>query len=113
MVGQMALRSPSKAVRHGATLAAMPTSHPRHTITETPPVRVALDDLRRALGRRRIDFAELTVLGAQAKLRELRAEGPATLAARERLVREVRGGSDDVDVVAADEVKHLGLVADE
>lgn len=91
----------------------MPTSHPRHTITETPPVREALDELRAALGRDRIDFAELTVLGARAKLQELRREGPEAMAARAWLAQEVREGTTEVDVAAADEVKRLGLMADD
>lgn len=91
----------------------MPTSHPRHTITETPRVREVLDELRAALGRKRIDFAELTVLGARAKLRELRNESPAVQAARESLLREIREGTLEPDIAAADEVKYLGLVADE
>jgi hypothetical protein len=99
-------------VQHGATLADMPTSHPRHTITETPRVREALDELRNVLGRRsRIDFAELTILGARAKLRELRAESPEVKAARERLLQEVREGTIELDIAAADEVKYLGLIA--
>lgn len=98
-------------VQHGATLIAMPTSHPRHTITETPRVREALDELRTALGRERVDFAELTVLGARAKLRELRKESPEVQAARESLLREIREGTIELDVAAADEVKYLGLPA--
>jgi hypothetical protein len=89
----------------------MPTSHPRHSITETPPIREVLDELRAALGRQRIDFGELTVLGARAKLRELREESPMSRNARERLVREIRTGTDEIDIAAADEVKRLGLVA--
>lgn len=81
-------------------------------ITETPPVRDALDELRAALGGRRVDFAELTVLGARAKLRELREHGAAARAARERLAREVREGTAEVDVRAADEVKRLRLPSD-
>jgi hypothetical protein len=91
----------------------MPTAHPRHTITETPPVRAVLDELRAALGRNRIDFAELAVLGARAKLRELRQESPAVEAARARLVREIRHGGIELDVAAAAEVKRLGLLADD
>ena len=72
----------------------------------------ALEELRAALGRGRIDFAELTVLGARAKLRELRGEGPAVEAARARLVREIREGTGEVDIAAADEVKRLGLLSD-
>ena len=54
-------------VQHGATLIAMPTSHPRHTITETPQ------------------------------------------AVRESLLREIREGTIEIDIAAADEVKYLGL----
>jgi hypothetical protein len=100
-------------VQHGATLAVMPTSHPRHTITETPPVREVLDELRAALGRDRIDFAELTVLGARAKLRELRRESPEVEAARARLLAEILDGEIEPDIAAADEVKRLGLIAEE
>jgi hypothetical protein len=101
------------SVQHGATLVRVPTSHPRHTITETPAVREVLDELRAALGRQRIDFGELAVLGARAKLHELRNESPAVEAARARLVQEVRHGQIEPDVAAADEVKRLGLIADE
>jgi hypothetical protein len=80
-------------------------------VTETPPVQEALDELRAVLGRRKIDFAELTILGAQAKLRDLRDNGPAARAARERLTREIREGDSEVDIAAANEVKRLGLIA--
>jgi hypothetical protein len=89
----------------------VPTSRPRHTVTETPPVQEALDELRAVLGRRRIDFSELTILGAQAKLRELRNDGAAVREARERLVREIREGDSEVDIAAAEEVKRLRLIA--
>lgn len=72
-----------------------------------------LDELRSALGRKRIDFAELTVLGARAKLRDLRNESPEVQAAREWLLREIREGTSEPDIAAADEVKYLGLVADD
>lgn len=109
----MFLETLPESVQHGATLAWMPTSHPRHTITETPVVHAALEELRAALGRERIDFAELTVLGARSKLRELRRESPEVEAARARLVREIREGRFEPDIAAADEVKRLGLIADE
>jgi hypothetical protein len=89
----------------------MPTSHPRHTITETPAVREVLDELRVALGRTKLDFGELTVLGARAKLNELRGESPAARAAREWLLWELREGTTELDIAAADEVKYLGLIA--
>ena len=80
-------------------------------VTETPRVQEALDELRAVLGRRKLDFGELTILGAQAKLRELRDKGAEARAARERLAREIREGETEVDVTAADEVKRLGLIA--
>jgi hypothetical protein len=109
----MLLEKPKGVVQHGATLAWMPTSHPRHTITETPPVREVLDELRAALGRERIDFAELAMLGARAKLRELRQESPEVAAARAWLIREILEGTIEPDIEAADEVKRLGLIADD
>jgi hypothetical protein len=92
----------------------MPTTRPRHTITETPPVQAALDELRSRLGEaERIDFAELLVLGAEAKARKLAAHDDAAVKARKELADAIRNGSlrYSVDVEAADEVKHLGLIA--
>jgi hypothetical protein len=59
----------------------------------------------------RIDFAELVILGAQAKVQRLRNESAAAREAREWLAREIREGTSPVDLKAAEEVKHLGLVA--
>jgi hypothetical protein len=89
----------------------MPTTRPRHTITETPPIHEALDDLRSTLGSERIDFGELVILGARAKTQELRRASATTREAREWLLQEVREGTTPVDVAAADEVKRLGLIA--
>lgn len=90
----------------------MPTTRPRHTITETPPVQEALDELRSKLGKgEKIDFAELVRLGAQVKARRLSAEEAETSAALKRLAEMVRTRSIPVDVQAADEVKRLGLIA--
>ncbi len=58
----------------------------------------------------RIDFAELVILGAQAKAERLREEGAAAREAREWLAREIREGTSPVDLEAAEEVKHLGLI---
>jgi len=90
----------------------MPTAHPRHTITETPPVRQALDRLRARLDGQRIDYAELVVLGARLKARQLPDDAHASRLAARRLAGMVRQRSIPVDVHAADEVKHLGLIAD-
>lgn len=92
----------------------MPTTRPRHTITETPPVQAALDELRAKLGEKeRIDFAELVTLGAEVKVRRMTNEDAAAVKARKRLAEMIRTGSFryDVDVEAADEVKRLGLIA--
>jgi hypothetical protein len=92
----------------------VPTTRPRHTITETPPVQEALDELRAKLGKReRIDFAELVTLGARAKARRLSVDDAVTAAALKRLAERVRTRSFpyEMDVAAADEVKRLGLVA--
>jgi hypothetical protein len=94
----------------------MPTSRPRHTITETPPVQAALDELRGRLGEEgRIDFAELVMLGAKVKARRVATEDAASATARRRLAEMIRGGSFpySLDVEAADEVKRLGLTADD
>jgi hypothetical protein len=91
----------------------MPTTRPRHTITETPPVQEALDELRAKLGEgERIDFAELVELGARAKARRMRTENAATQAALKHLADMIRTRSFpyELDVEAADEVKHLGLI---
>lgn len=91
----------------------MPTTRPRHTITETPPVEAALDELRAKLAEgEKIDFAELLMLGARAKARQL----PDHKAERERALEDMAnwirtGNGPDVDVAAADEAKHLGLIA--
>jgi hypothetical protein len=82
-------------------------------ITETPPVEEALAELRAKLGEgERIDFAELVALGARAKARRLRADDAVEAVARKRLADRIRRRSFSykLDVVAAEEVKHLGLI---
>jgi hypothetical protein len=97
---------------HGVTLIIVPTAHPRHTITETTAVREALDELRLRLDGERIDYAELVVLGARTKARQLPDDAKAARAAAGRLADMVRSRSIPIDVQAADAVKHLGLIAD-
>jgi hypothetical protein len=89
----------------------MPTTRPRHTITETPPVREALDELRAKLNGDRIDFAELVILGARAKARRLPDDSKAARKARKELAEMIRTRSVPVDLRAAEEVKYLGLIA--
>ena len=90
----------------------MPTTRPRHTVTETPPVQEALDELRTETGDAPIDFAELVILGAQAKTRRMRAEQHAVRAACKRLADMIRDRSMpfSTDIDAADQVKRLGLL---
>jgi hypothetical protein len=71
-----------------------------------------LDDLRTRLAGQRIDFAELVVLGAGVKVRQLPDDVAAAQAAAGRLATMVRRRAIPVDVEAAEEVKHRGLIAD-
>ena len=88
----------------------MPTKLPRHSVTETPAVRDALDALRATNGGERIDFGELVTLGAEAKLARLRGERAEAVAARAWLaVGIVAGALPAVDFDAAAEVKTVGL----
>jgi hypothetical protein len=91
----------------------VPTTRPRHTITETPPVQEALDELRAKLNGDRIDFAELMILGARAKARRLPEGGDTEEArrARNELAEMILTRSVPVDLRAAEEVKHLGQIA--
>jgi hypothetical protein len=75
-------------------------------------VQEALDELRARLGGERIDYAELVVLGARTKARQLPDDADAARAAARRLAKMIRGRSIPVDVQAADEVKRLGLIID-
>jgi hypothetical protein len=99
-------------VQRGATLACVPTTRPRHTITETPPVQEALDELRAKLNGDPIDFAELVVLGARAKARWLPDNSEKARKAREEIAEWIRNGTGPlVDIAAAEEVKYLKQIA--
>ncbi|HEY5816108.1 MAG TPA: hypothetical protein VIS95_07185 [Solirubrobacterales bacterium] len=101
-------------MQHGATLGFIPTSRPRHTITETPPVQEALDELRRELGEDRLELPELVIRGAKEKARELRGRSRSVQDARIRLACSIREGTGlDVDEIRlADEAKQVGLSAE-
>ena len=86
----------------------MPTKHRRHAITETPPVKAALDELRAATGEERVDLGELVLLGAEQKLGRLRSESAHRSALRRRLADRVRARDILVDLEAADEVRRIG-----
>jgi hypothetical protein len=90
----------------------VPTTKPRHTITETEPVREALDELRSVQGGERIELPDLVIRGARDKVRELRAESGSAHRARQEIAEWIRTGEGpEVEVAAAEEVKRLGLVA--
>jgi hypothetical protein len=92
----------------GCYTSRMPTRHPRHSITETPPVREALDALRRRGERVRLD--DLVIRGANERLREMEAEHDANardVELRQQLIGRMRSG-DGVDVKAAYEVRERG-----
>src|SRR3954462_11515716 len=90
------------------TERAIPTKHPRHAITETPPVRAALDELRGELGQSRVELGELVILGANAKLAQLRAQRADVAERRRELADRIRRADLELDVAAADEVRRSG-----
>jgi hypothetical protein len=63
------------------------------------------------MGTERIDYAELLILGARMKARQLPDDEQAARAAAKRLTARIRNRSLHLDVEAADRVKHLGLIA--
>lgn len=92
----------------------MPTKRPRHTITETPSVQEALDELRDELGEDRVELPDLVIRGARHKVRELRGGRQSVQDARLRLARSIRdgGGVDAEEVRLAEEAKQIGLSAE-
>jgi hypothetical protein len=64
----------------------MPTSHPRHSITETPALTAVLEPLRARLGADTPTLGELVRRGAEATLRELEARDRAGAQARATFV---------------------------
>ena len=95
-------------VRHRCYTERMPTSRPRHAITETPAVQEALDELRRETGRHRVELPELVILGAREKVARLRARRDDTAERRRRLADRIRRGEQLVDPVGAEEVRRSG-----
>jgi len=60
----------------------------------------------------RIDYAELVVLGARAKARQLPDEREEARRARREIAEWIlTGDGPEVDIEAAEEVKRLGLIA--
>lgn len=85
----------------------MPTSHPRHSITETPALAAALRPLRARLGAETPTLAELVMRGAEAKLRELEAQDRADAQGLSTFVgRLCAGPPPDLDEVSR--IRHAG-----
>jgi hypothetical protein len=81
-------------------------------ITETEPVKAVLDELRSLQGGEKVELADLVIRGAEDKVRELKAQREPARRAREDIAEWIRrGNGPEVDPAAAEEVKHLGLVA--
>ena len=67
-----------------------------------------MDELRGELGSNRVELGELVILGANAKLPQLRAERADVSARRKELADRIRAHSLDLDVAAADEARRSG-----
>jgi Arc/MetJ-type ribon-helix-helix transcriptional regulator len=88
----------------------MPTRHPRHSVTETPSVREALDALR--LRGERVRMSDLVIRGARERLRELEAERDdeaRRAELRRDLVKRLHTG-EGLDAEAAYEVREHGWI---
>ena len=82
-------------------------------ITETPPVKQALDELRQAQGGEKIEFPDLVIRGAKDKVRELKAASEPARRASFEIAEWIRTGNGPaVDLAAAEEVKRLRLADD-
>lgn len=87
----------------------MPTTRPRHTITETAPVQEALDELRRELGQDRVELPDLVIRGARERVRELRMRRSASERRLGALVDALQAGRLDLDPALADEARGAWL----
>jgi hypothetical protein len=87
--------SASGAARRYA--ARVPASRPRHTITETPAVHEALEQLRAELDSERVNFAELECLALDAQ-RELARSGHHRLAPADHLIAVKRAAGRALDL---------------
>jgi hypothetical protein len=88
----------------------VPTRHARHSVTETPPVREALDALRRR--GEPVLMGDLVIRGARERLRELEAERDdeaRKAELRHQLVERLHTG-EGIDADAAYEVREHGWV---
>ena len=70
----------------------MPTSHPRHSITETPELAAVLGPLRERMGKDVPPLSELLLRGAELKLREVEAQERARQERLATFVERMRAG---------------------
>jgi hypothetical protein len=85
----------------------VPTSHPRHSITETPALAAALEPLRARLGTATPTLAELVMRGAEVKLRELEAQDRANAQGLSTFVNRLCAGPQP-DLREVDRIRHTG-----
>lgn len=85
----------------------MPTSHPRHSITETPALAAVLEPLRRRLGAGAPTLTELVVRGAEVTLREVEARDRARRRALETFVGRLAAGPAP-DLAEVDAIRRAG-----
>ena len=86
-------------------LLLVPTSHPRHAITETPALAAVLEPLRARLGADAPTLAELVMRGAEAKLRELEAQDRARAHGLETFIDRLSAGPEP-DLEEAGRIRH-------
>jgi hypothetical protein len=78
----------------------VPTSHPRHSITETPALAAVLEPLRERLGADAPSLSELVRKGAESTLLELEAKDRANAMALETFVDRMKNAPlPDLDEV--------------
>ncbi|MFM8828376.1 MAG: hypothetical protein ACKORG_02940 [Actinomycetota bacterium] len=87
----------------------MPTTKPRHAVTETGAVADALAELRAEDGGEDVSISELVVIGARALAAQKRAQRNANDVLLAELADSIRAGGPPLgDPVAADEVRRTG-----
>jgi hypothetical protein len=72
----------------------VPAARRRHWVTETPPVKEALDELRAELGTDSLPFDEVIVRGASVKLAELRGDGDEKVERLRHRADQIRADSE-------------------
>jgi len=78
-------------------------------VTETPQVQEALDELRAELGSDRVPMGEIVILGARAKVAELRGDNAERSERLDRLAERIRQRRPlPIDRDAAEEVRRTG-----